>query len=133
MVGKLKKTLFYIIFLKLMSKTFKYSVNEIALSLIESGAKKIEGRLYKNTFINLKIGDKIIFFKKGKNIMVTVTNLTRYKNFKSMLLKEGISRVTPLSNSLETSLSIYNKFYSKEDELKYGVLAITIEKYNRLL
>lgn len=116
-----------------MSKTFKYSVNEIALSLIESGAKKIEGRLYKNTFINLKIGDKIIFFKKGKNIMVTVTNLTRYKNFKSMLLKEGISRVTPLSNSLETSLSIYNNFYSKEDELKYGVLAITIEKYNRLL
>ena len=113
-----------------MSNTFKYCVNETALSLIESGEKKVEGRLFKNTFIKLKKGDKIIFFNKEKNIKVSILDLTRYTNFRSMLLTEGISRVTPLSNNLETSLSIYRKYYSKYDELRYGVLAITIERCN---
>ena len=110
-----------------MSKTFKYSINEIALSLIESGMKKVEGRLFKNTFTKIKKGDTIIFFNKDRNIKVSVFNIKKYNSFSDMLINEGICRTTPLSDSLKNSLSIYRKYYSYEDELTYGVLAITIK------
>jgi ASC-1-like (ASCH) protein len=111
-----------------MDKTIKYRVNLKALSLIDSSKKVVEGRLCKNSFLKLKKGDKLIFYNESKYTIVLIEKIQKYDTFKNMLINEGIKRVTPLSNSLEESISIYRNFYSIEDELKYGVLAITLKK-----
>ena len=111
-----------------MPNTFNYNLNEVAFALIETGEKQIEGRLFKNSFTKIKKDDVIIFKNKDNFLKVRVVKTARYNTFKEMLINEQILRVTPLSKSLNESVSIYRKFYSEKDELKYGVLAITIEK-----
>ena len=41
---------------------------------------------------------------------------------------EGLKKTLPNINTLEEGVNVYYKFYTKEDEEKYGILAITIKK-----
>ena len=108
-------------------KIFRYSVKEPSFSLIRDGIKKIEGRLFKNTFCQINPGHYIIFYNRKDNFKVRVNVIKNYNNFRDMLVSEGIKLVTPLSNSLNESISIYRRLYSIEDEKKYGVIAIHVE------
>ena len=109
-----------------MVKTFKYSVKEPSFTLIKNGIKKIEGRVYKNSFRNIKINDIIIFYNNKINYQVHVIKINKYNNFKNMLLAEGIKNVTPLSNNLEESIAIYRNLYSEDIEKKFGVISLRI-------
>ena len=110
------------------TRIFRYSVKEPSFSLIKNGLKKIEGRLYKNTFCEINNGDLINFYNKKNNFTIKVIKVTKYKNFKDMLVDNGINIVTPLSKSLDESLSIYRNIYTVKDEEKYGVIAIELDK-----
>lgn len=48
-----------------------------------------------------------------------------------MLLAEGIRNVIPDAIDLEHAVNVYYKFYDKEDEKIYGVLAISITVINK--
>ena len=107
---------------------FKYSLREPALTYIINGTKKVEGRLFKNTFKNICVGDTITFFNKNKSVDVIVTKLNTFDNFGSMLITNGIKNVTPFVKSFKEAKLIYSSIYKKEDVNKFGVLAIHIKK-----
>ena len=110
---------------------FKYTLREPAISYIIDGTKKVEGRLYKNTFRNICVGDTITFFNKNKSVDVIVTKLNTFDNFGTMLISKGIKNVTPFAKSFNEAKSIYSNIYKKEDIDKFGALAIHLEKLNR--
>lgn len=41
-----------------------------------------------------------------------------------MLIMEGIKNVTPGAKNLEEAVGIYYRFYSKEEEILYGVVGL---------
>lgn len=99
-------------------------LQEKYLRLIKEGKKKIEGRLYDEKRKRIKPGDIIIF--EGR-LKVKVKGLRVYHSFKEMLEKEGLERVLPNVKSIDEGVKIYRKFYSEEEEKKYGVVAIEVE------
>jgi ASC-1-like (ASCH) protein len=97
-------------------------VQEPFLSFIKSGQKIVEGRLAKEKYLNLKKGDLI----KINDVEVEVADIFKYKSFEEMIIKEGIKNVIPNANSLKGAVNVYYKFYSKEDENLFGVVAIKL-------
>lgn len=100
------------------------------LNWIEQGIKTYEGRLNKGDWLNLKIGDTIIWSdKKGKRIKTTVTNLKYYSDFGEAFqdLKE---KLIPIPNiTVYDAKKLYWKFFNQKDIEKYGVIAIGVEPF----
>lgn len=102
------------------------NVQEPYHSFILQGKKTIEGRLNKGKFATIQVGDilelepeKIKFIVVGKNI---------YTNFREMIEKEEIANVIPDKNSINEAVDVYSKFYTKEQENEFGVVAIKIKR-----
>ena len=45
-----------------------------------------------------------------------------------MLIFEGIKNAIPDKKNLKDAVNVYRKFYSIEDEKKYGVVAVKVRK-----
>lgn len=101
----------------------KIDVQEPYLSLIKSGKKKIEGRLGKDKYLLLQKGDLI----KINDIEIEILRVTKYISFREMLIKEGVENTIPGAKDLNEAINVYYKFYSKEDEKKFGVVGILIK------
>lgn len=98
------------------------NVQEPYLSFILNGQKTVEGRLNKGTFKDLKVGDKLSIGPDEKLFIVKQINC--YDSFKNMIIKEGISNIIPDKNTIKDAEAVYYKFYTKEQEKEFGVLAI---------
>ena len=103
----------------------KMKLNESPFERIKNGRKTIEFRLYDEKRQKVKIGDKIEFSKLPdlqEKLLVDVTGLfkenTFYELFKKLYNNEEEIR--------EKTNSMY-EIYSKEKEIKYGVLGIKIK------
>lgn len=99
------------------------SVQEPFLTFIKKGQKTVEGRLAKDKYCNLKIGDII----KINDILLKVTSISKYKTFKEMLINEGLNNVIPNAKSTKEGTDVYYKFYSPKDEKLFGVVGIGIK------
>lgn len=91
-----------------------------------SGKKKIEYRLYDDKRRMVEVGDNIIFTntEDGSLLETDVVNITRADSFaelRTKLLNEGY-----LNADTDFDPAWMNKYYSKENELKYGVVGIHI-------
>lgn len=107
------------------SQILELNVQEPYFSLIKSGQKTVEGRLGKDKYFTFKHGDKVVF---NSNLETEIKTMVKYKSFKEMLIFEGLKNVLPEVQTLEEGEQIYYQFYTKEDELKYGVVAICLTK-----
>ena len=97
---------------------------------IANGTKTIELRLNDDKRRLIKVGDYIEFtnVENGeKKIQVKVVNLHRFKSF------EELYSVLPLDkcgySTQELNTAVYTdmeKYYTKEDQNKYGVLGVEI-------
>lgn len=106
------------------------SLSEPWFTLISLKLKTVEGRKHKGLFKELKVGDLIEWTNDTFAIRKTLTKVirkTEYQSFKEYLETEGIDKCLPGINDMDTALSVYYKYYSVEDEKKYGVIAIEIE------
>ncbi|NJE26846.1 ASCH domain-containing protein [Thermococcus sp. MV5] len=103
---------------------WEMGLQEEYLRLIKEGKKKIEGRLYDEKRRQVKPGDTIIF---GEKLKVKVKALRVYSSFREMLSEEGLENVLPGVKTIEEGVQIYRRFYTEEEEKKYGVVAIEIE------
>ena len=107
-------------------------LSEPWFSLIKLGLKRCEGRLNKKDFAKMKKGDKIIFtnndFDFERKISVKITSIHKYDTFKKYLEKETLERCLPGIDSLNNGEKIYYKYYSKEDESKFKIIAIRFLK-----
>jgi len=108
---------------------------------IRNGLKKIEGRLGKKKYLNLRPKDKICFMPTQLSLLSTrsleeekttviceVVKTIHYSSFREMFEKEGVAAILPEETSIDKGLAIYSQFYSKADEELYGVAAIFLKK-----
>ena len=119
------------------STTYKMHLSEPWFSLIGLGIKDVEGRLNRGKFKELKEGDIIEWHNqdfKPRTISTQISKITKYKSFTEYLQKEKNKKHNPLPGlpSLEHELSVYYKYYSKENEKEFGVIAIQLTLVNKL-
>ena len=104
------------------------SISQPYFKYMKKGYKTIEGRLNKGKFADFKKGDMLNIINNDNKFKVKIKDINKYKSFKEYLTFEGLKKTLPNVNTLEEGVNVYYKFYTKEDEEKYGILAITIKK-----
>ncbi len=110
----------------------KYSehLSEPWFSMISLGLKTVEGRLNKGRFKDMEVGDIIEWHNedfKERKFLTKIIEKNEYKTFEEYLVSEGLSACLPGIPSLEHGLSVYFKYFSKEKESEFGVVAIKIK------
>jgi len=102
------------------------NVQEPYYSFIINGKKTVEGRLNKGKVSSIQKGDILILSPENQEFNVIAKNV--YKSFWEMIKFEGIKNVVPDKISINEAANVYYKFYTKEQEQKFGVVAIQIKK-----
>ncbi|MEE0866611.1 MAG: ASCH domain-containing protein [Clostridia bacterium] len=106
--------------MKLNPKYFEYMKN---------GTKTIEIRLNDEKRKNIKIGDEIIFKKEPEleeEINTQIVELIVKRNFNELIRDLNICEYSDKNETEEDFLKDIYNFYTKEQELKYGVVGIKI-------
>ena len=107
---------------------YEISVQEPYFSYIKNKRKTIEGRLNTGKFSLFKKGDILKIINGNEHIIVKIRKLKTYSSFKEYLSLEGLKRTLPNIYTIKDGVNIYRRFYSRDDENKYGVLAIYLKK-----
>lgn len=107
---------------------YKMKLNNAPFIKIKSGKKTVELRLYDEKRQKLKNGDKIEFtnIKTGETLVCNVKRLHVFPSFEE--LYEHFDKISIGYDEDETAdFKDMEKYYSKEDENKYGTVGIEIE------
>lgn len=102
-------------------------LNPSPFSQIKAGTKTIEIRLNDEKRRLLNIGDELVFTlitDEAQSIKTEVVNLHVFKTFKELC--ESFPAIQYGSESSDEWELMY-KYYSKEDEEKWGVLGIEVK------
>jgi ASC-1-like (ASCH) protein len=118
-----------------MSQTiYKEHLSEPWFSLISLGLKTCEGRLHKHRFQTYKEGDIIMWFNddfgKTRFVMTEITYVKVYPTFEDFLKNNffsGLKDSLPGMPSLSHGLQVYQKYFTQEDEKKYGVVSFELK------
>ena len=105
---------------------FQLNIQELYLSYIRDGIKTIEGRLNKGKFKELSVGDLLEI--EGMAETFRVLDKNEYKTFLEMVTTEGFENVIPDKTTEIDAANVYYKFFTKDQEMEFGVVAIKIEK-----
>jgi ASC-1-like (ASCH) protein len=109
-------------------------LSEPWFSLMNLGLKTVEGRKNKGKWKDMKIGEIIEWYNSDfleRKFTTRVIGKSTYSTFREYLENEGLDRCLPGINpdyGMEHALSVYYKYFTKEDEVEYGVVAIRLEK-----
>ena len=115
-----------------MEPKYVENLSEPWFTLIQLGLKTVEGRKNKGKFKEMKVGD-IIEWKnedfKPRSFLTQITGKAEYPNFRKYLEMEGLEKCLPNMEKygIEHGLSVYYKYYTKEDEQQFGVVAIRLK------
>lgn len=104
-------------------------LNNSPFDSIKNGTKTIEMRLNDEKRQKLKVGDLIEFTNRATNekISVRIKNLFKYDNFEE-LYKHFDKRELGYDDNDTIDYKDMEKYYSKEEQNKYGVVGIEIRK-----
>jgi ASC-1-like (ASCH) protein len=107
------------------------TLSEPWFSLILLGLKTVEGRKNKGRFKDMKVGDIVEWTNDdfmSRSVLTKITGKAEYPTFKEYLEKEGLDKCLPGMEKfgIDHGLSVYYKYYTKEDEKEFGVVAIKI-------
>ena len=102
-------------------------LHEEPFNWVKSGGKTLEKRLYDEKRKKIKIGDIIEIESRATHeiIKTKVIDLKVFKNFEELYAAYPPEMLG--SNATDRDPSYMEQFYSKEDQEKYGVIAIEIE------
>ncbi len=95
--------------------------------LIKSGLKTVELRLYDEKRQRIQIGDEIVFSSAddlSEKLAALVTALHRYPDFRSLIDMVPVLQLGYKSKG--EALSAVSRYYTQEQQEKYGVVGITI-------
>ncbi len=106
------------------------NVSEPWFSLMKNKKKRIEGRLNKGIFSTLEKGDIIKFVNNANNdsFKAKIKKIIKYNTFEDYLSQEGLKRTLPNIKTIEEGCNVYYKYYTREQEREYKILAIYIKK-----
>lgn len=109
----------------------EFRLESIYFNMIRSGQKVVEVRLNDEKRQALRVGDTLTFKRIGNlddTIETTVVALNYYKNFEEMLMFEPKADIGFPFKSFREIIDTYEEFYPKEEQARYGVVAIRIRK-----
>ena len=106
------------------------TVKEPYFYYIKKRKKTIEGRLNTGKFSLFKKDDILKIINGDNYVIVKIKKIKKYSSFEEYLSQEGLKRTLPNIKTINDGVNIYHKFYSQENENKYGVLAIYLKKIN---
>jgi ASC-1-like (ASCH) protein len=113
-----------------MEPKYTENLSEPWFTLISLGLKTVEGRKNKGRFKEMQVGD-IVEWKnndfKPRSVLTRITGKVEYKTFEEYLEKEGLQKCLPGMPSIEHGLIVYFKYFTKEEEAEFGVVAIRLE------
>lgn len=102
-------------------------VQEPYFTDIKNGSKTFEGRLAKEKYRNLKLGDTIVFTNGEEKISKEVSSIHLFNSFADGGRILGVDCIVPGASSVSELTSIYRKFYSEEKEKEFGVSYIGLK------
>jgi ASC-1-like (ASCH) protein len=113
-------------------------INTEILNTIRDGRKTVEGRLARDKFLSVSIGDIIsvredvyvdaaIQTSHQNALRIKVTDVQKYDTFRSMLQTVGFKNAIPDATSLDEACTEYLRYYPELMQKEYGVLAISFE------
>ena len=105
-------------------------LNEKYFNFVKNGTKRVEIRLFKGKFRNLKCGDIIYFLKepyRKEVVRVKVKKLLNYPSFNQLIENLNIESLADFSVSYEELIKDLNAFYSYEMQKKFGTVAICFD------
>ena len=109
--------------------TWEKNLSEPWFSLVQFGIKKVEGRLNKGDFANMAVGDFILFTNNElgfeRKFQVEIQGVTHYDSFQLYLESETLERCLPTVHNMQDGLSVYHKYYTKQDEETYKIKVFT--------
>lgn len=98
-------------------------------NFIKNGTKRIELRLNDEKRQLINIGETIEFLKEPEEKeKLKVIGLLKYANFKDLFSDFNISILSDDSMTKKELLDVLQEFYTVENQKRYGVLGIRIEK-----
>lgn len=109
---------------------YSVSVSEPWFSLILLGLKTVEGRKNRGLFQQMKDGDIVEWTNDSiipRSVQTRITGKAVYPTFIEYLETEGLDKCLPGITNMDDGLSIYYKYFTKEEEKQYGVVAIRLE------
>lgn len=104
-------------------------VNDDVFNLIKKGTKTVELRLYDVKRRSLMVGETLVLEnrKTGEKINVLIKALKKFPSFKELYDNYPDKTRLGYEQGEDAKPEDMEKYYSKEDILKYGVLAIEME------
>lgn len=104
-------------------------LSDVPFAMITDGRKTIESRLFDDKRQKVQLGDELIFSRlddPSRTVHTKVVGLLRYADFNDMFSRNDPRRFGG-RDADELAEQILT-FYSIEDQEKYGVLGIEIER-----
>ena len=109
-------------------KTHYLRLTARPFAAITTGKKTIETRLFDEKRQKIAVGDRIVFHNTedtSQTITVLVTGLYKHATFRELFSSHKPEEFG--GASVEQLIDQIYTFYSKEDEIKYGVVGIEIK------
>ena len=78
----------------------------------------------------MKVGDELVFFKRPleeEKIVTKIIGLKTFKNFNELVKEYDIEKLYLKSFNKKQFIKLLERFYSSEEQEKYGVVAIEFE------
>ncbi len=99
--------------------------------IVKNGIKDVEVRVNDEKRRKLNVGDSLVFLKRpleDEMIRVKVKSLEYYDNFKELVNHYDMKRIYLEGYTKEMYLNEMERFYTEDEQKKYGVVAIIFEK-----
>lgn len=107
-------------------------LNPVPYELIMNGQKTIELRLFDEKRQQIKKGDTIIFsnVSTNKTFLAKVVKLHRFSNFEELYKSLPLLQCGYTEENVDKAMpSDMERYYSIEQQKKYGVVGIEIEAF----
>ena len=106
------------------------NLTPVPFNMICKGTKTIELRLYDSKRQKIQVGDKIVFINTDdplKTVKVNVVDLYVFDSFKTLYSKLPLLECGYTKEDIDTaSPHDMDKYYTKEEQKKHGVIGIKI-------
>lgn len=99
--------------------------------LVKDGKKDVEVRLNDEKRQQLSVGDKLVFLKRPdevEKIEAIVKELKYFNNFNEVADYYEMERIHQPQLTKEEYVQDMQRFYSEDEQKKYGVVCIVYEK-----
>ncbi|MDD3668769.1 MAG: ASCH domain-containing protein [Alphaproteobacteria bacterium] len=106
--------------------THSMSLQKRYFDLIRDRKKTIELRLWDEKKSVIKPNDEILFASEGEEVRVRVVDLVRADNFQKLCERIDVGQAG--FGSSKELLSVIQVFYTPEQQERYGVVGIRIER-----